>query len=343
MFEGINSSPLSRPSPISSSTSSKANMKDTYWALGDKFWMQIIDGKYHEYGPMVFDEAKHSGPKEPGFFASLQEGCRFASEHLGEKPNLHFYKDLHRVLCAHFKGEETQTVMGAEALGLFRKDSARIRPSIREFSKDAKEHYTNLYFHESEDLLNLLKESEPARYEKICADYPAAKKWVNDWEKLWQKKAREVNDYVSKICDDAHIPRFVTIFKSDDYFYVDYTALKPEEHEKIAEFLFNQYNDKIAECNAKLMKAASSEEIARIKEEKLEAIAHFYQMLEWQHPFPDGQGRTDLVLLSKLLTEEGFNPAILEDPYFSSWSTLEEWKPYLADGIKAWQEARASS
>ncbi|QLH37514.1 MAG: Fic family protein [Parachlamydiaceae bacterium] len=58
-------------------------------------------------------------------------------------------------------------------------------------------------------------------------------------------------------------------------------------------------------------------------------MADFYQKLEWIHPFMDGQGRTDLVLLSKLLCDEGFNPPILMQPYISSWEPLETWKDYL--------------
>jgi hypothetical protein len=63
----------------------KEKSQQIFWGLGDNFWKQMIDGKFHQFGPMVFDEGLHKGPKEPGFFASLKEGCTFASEHLTEK------------------------------------------------------------------------------------------------------------------------------------------------------------------------------------------------------------------------------------------------------------------
>ena len=44
---------------------------------------------------------------------------------------------------------------------------------------------------------------------------------------------------------------------------------------------------------------------------KLKILLKLIQDLEWTHPFPDGQGRTDLVLLSKLLCDQGFHPSIL--------------------------------
>jgi hypothetical protein len=61
-------------------------------------------------------------------------------------------------------------------------------------------------------------------------------------------------------------------------------------------------------------------------------------LLDWLHPFQDGQGRTDLVLLSKLLVAEGFTPAILDDPYMSTISLLTDWASYLKRGMKRWEE-----
>lgn len=72
----------------------------------------------------------------------------------------------------------------------------------------------------------------------------------------------------------------------------------------------------------------------------MEAISELYQMLEWVHPFPDGQGRTDLVLQAMLLSEVGANPAILEEPYYSSYSMPSDWNAYLWKGIEAWKAER---
>lgn len=313
--------------------------KKTYWGLGDRFWMQIIDGKFHVHGAMVFDEALHKGDKEPGFFASLQEGCRFASEHLGEKPTIHFYKELHKKLCSHFKGEETATLMSAKKTGVFRTDFARIGLSLKNaFSKDATIHYTNVTGYENEDILKALKEINPIKHERICNEYSASKKWVREWEEKWEMNANELDNYVSEICNNLNISKFATILISSERFIVNYEILDPKEHEEIVQLFFDKYNQKIEELNNKLKNAGSETEIQKIMDEKLEAIANLYQMLDWQHPFIDGQGRTDLVLLSKLLTEEGFNPAILDEPYFSSWSSLKDWKAYLIQGMQRWQE-----
>lgn len=77
---------------------------------------------------------------------------------------------------------------------------------------------------------------------------------------------------------------------------------------------------------------------ADLPEKKIRCIADLFQTLEWLHPFRDGQTRTDLVLLSKLLCEQGFNPAFLEEPSASSFCFLDEWVSYLKNGMAQWRE-----
>src|SRR5690349_8777594 len=92
--------------------------KATFWGLGDNYWMQMIDGKYHQFGPEVFDKALHGKVAEPGFLASLKAGFQYASDSIGEPLTTDFYKNLHKTLCAHFKGEETNTEMSSENTGV---------------------------------------------------------------------------------------------------------------------------------------------------------------------------------------------------------------------------------
>jgi hypothetical protein len=67
-------------------------------------------------------------------------------------------------------------------------------------------------------------------------------------------------------------------------------------------------------------------------------VATMYAELEWLHPWIGGQGRTDLVLLNYLLRQEGLNPVILEDPYFSTFHPIVDWIAYLERGIEGWKE-----
>jgi hypothetical protein len=74
------------------------------------------------------------------------------------------------------------------------------------------------------------------------------------------------------------------------------------------------------------------------EEEKVVCIAKLYQLLEWLHPFPDGQGRTDLIILAKMLCDFGLNPAILQEPYCSTYCLLQEWVACLKVGMDQWKE-----
>lgn len=74
-----------------------------------------------------------------------------------------------------------------------------------------------------------------------------------------------------------------------------------------------------------------------------QCIAHLYQDLEWLHPFPDGQGRTDLLLLSKITTDYGLHPPILDEPYASSILPFKEWDKQFIVGLKNWEDEQMNN
>ena len=127
---------------------------------------------------------------------------------------------------------------------------------------------------------------------------------------------------------------------SDEWTYVHYSYSGSEDHERITQKLFDRYNRKMREVNTLLKDCPNEVESKRLREEKIDLIADLYQLLEWLHPFQDGQGRTDLVLLAKLLSDQGFNPAILEEPYFSSTATPAQWRAHLREGIQRFRDMK---
>lgn len=317
--------------------------KKTFWRLGDRFWMQIIDGKYHQYGPMVFDDALHKGPKEAGFFNSLKNGCEFASEYLTEKPTVNFYKELHKKLCAHFKGSETKTKMHGHEAGIFRDDIVHCQVPAN--SEEAEKNAYIVEVFERKTFLESFKERNFVEYQRIVDSYPESKKWLGNWEKEWLKKIDDLNAYFSEIFQQLSESPFVSICKrdgrgihSDYHIRINYDCTSPRSHERIVQKLFDRYNENINEINLKLRNTSIKEQKKKLLEEKVKTIASLYQILDRLHPFPDGQGRTDLVLMAKLLSEEGFNPAILNEPYTSSWSLLDDWKNYLLEGVERWKQ-----
>lgn len=365
--------------PNCDSVLTKEQAQEKFWNLGDKFWMQIIDGKFHKHGPLVFDEALHMGDKEPGFFNSLKNGCEFASQHLNEKLSIHFYKELHKVLCAHFKGKENNTEMDASLAGNFRNTGTRARYDLQSHNEKARENYLILILHRmcfeenapdesyygtSHNTTFSLLECEIKKFgrhhgcptewvekkiqywknqtgisEILQKEYEKSTKWVVGYKENWNLKIDELNNYLSETCKNMGVKNIATFRIISDalsnILHLDYAKLTPEEHQQIVQMLFDEYNNKIDEINSNSQKfhVTGNSQINA----KIEAVAHLFQMLEWLHPFQDGQGRIDLVVQAKLLCEVGANPAILNEPYVSSLSLLSEWLESLLFGIEEWK------
>ena len=77
---------------------------------------------------------------------------------------------------------------------------------------------------------------------------------------------------------------------------------------------------------------------AESREEVFDAIARFSQSLARLHPFDDANTRTNMLLLNKLLVENGFPPSIVEDPKHFYLNTLESWKAKILQGMDTWYE-----
>lgn len=278
-------------------------IEKVFCALGDNMWKQVIDGKYHQFGKNVFDEGLHKGHVEPGFLKSLNNGLDLAKEYLGEKLSVDFYKLLHKTLCSHFKGRENHTEVTSDKIGLFRTSC-----------------------------LN------PCKFKALVENDE-----IQDHGLSLIEKVKSMNTDLEFLCNRLHIPKIVNIRAEGEDVFVDYFFFPVQDFEKIVQSIVDHYNDTMQGINATLSTCSDEKEKASLMQEKIKAIAQIYQLLDWLHPFPDGQGRTDLVLLGKLLTEEGLNPALLNEPYFSSYSTLSEWQKYLSKGTELWKDEAAVS
>lgn len=99
----------------------------------------------------------------------------------------------------------------------------------------------------------------------------------------------------------------------------------PLVHKKIND-LFENYYTKI--------------ESSPSDDDKLAAIVNLCRALHMFHVFPDGNGRTILfALLPKLLIENGFSPAIVDDPSrcFTGYHSTEEMVGIIKQGMKNYQ------
>lgn len=115
--------PLSTIDQISINTDlSQDALKAIYWGLGpENKWMECIDGRYHDLGKNVFDLGWHEGAVEPGFIGSMENAFAFIQNHFHTKIDADWYLQLHKLTCAHFKGQEkTSTLISQEGVGVFR-------------------------------------------------------------------------------------------------------------------------------------------------------------------------------------------------------------------------------
>ncbi|MBA3237538.1 MAG: hypothetical protein H0T62_04215 [Parachlamydiaceae bacterium] len=76
--------------------------ESSFWSLGNDWWKQMIDGKFHEYGQMVFDQGLHKGPIEPGYIKGIKNASQHFIKNFDRELNIDLYKEIHHVACEHF-------------------------------------------------------------------------------------------------------------------------------------------------------------------------------------------------------------------------------------------------
>jgi hypothetical protein len=270
----------------------------------------------------------HSGPKEPGFYQNLHLAYQLASDRLGEKPSVSLYKALHKCACAHFKGETTSTDCGADKAGLFRDNSpVESRLGKMHLTVETEENYRNSH------ILKIIQEAQeeesPSKGEDIDALRRSAS-YVKKYEGALPERVEGINDSIEKLSRSlgASKPLAKVAIESHGVLRILYQEVSREEMEAVMDRLFDNFN--------KDMERLSS------PKDKLKRIAALYQHLEWIHPCYDGTGRTDLIMLNKLLSENGFNPAILEKPYMCIFSPFQDWLSYLEKGMENWQRLQSA-
>jgi hypothetical protein len=341
----------------------------TYWALGDHCWKQQgIDGKDHRHGKWVYDQGLHAPTKkEPGYWEMVSN-----PNVLTQDLKVDLYQGIQKIACRHFD-IRSRDQAGKEAIGQFFADrdprsgggkAARaaktdlfchtpetnekrtkllrqyrpfdsVRPltTTRSFSKEEQEsHFKQEFSRFKKAHPGWYEEDEPVEF--FIEDYKIATEWLNECGTETNRKMDSLNAYVSKKSKDLGLSHPVAVFDHDpdprfhsasmESYRVEIRyKCTQEELVPIVTRLFNEYNKKMS--------------TATTRDEKLYHIADLFQMLEWIHAFADGQGRTDWLVLNKELCRHGFTPAIFENPYVSSWCSLEEWIYYLEDGMKRWQ------
>lgn len=327
---------------------SKELSDNKFSALGDNWWKQIYDGKYHSFGKMVFDEGLHKKKeqfREPGFYESAWKAFQYAKENLSKKVTVEVYHHLHKLACSHFKGEANNTGMLSSQAGIFRnpsEDSPQTMFSVADIVAVLDRNSSN--FAEKAPLFPDFKtlrvyHGDKLSYESTLDEFKQAGKNLStfvEFESLLNSNFENFNKYIEQVLEVD--PSLKNAFPKIELYKESFRLYHRRcDFLKLIEHIFEKFNKGISEIDTQLELTAENESNALI-DRKLTLIADLYQKLEWFHPFRDGQGRTDLIFLSKLLCANGFTPFILEEPYVSSFVPLKEWVQYLKEGMQLWNK-----
>jgi hypothetical protein len=336
----------------------KESSEQVYSGLGKNWWKQLYDGKYHHFGPEVFDKGLHGHGAEPGFYNSALKAFEFGKRHLNEKLSVEFYRDLHKEACAHFQGKKNTTEMKARDAGRFRSvQESGVRctfylDAMLKFVDGNNDReriigdYCILRNHYGDQIVEICTHGTTLKNKEVWGrEFTITPADAQEFENLIQKKFHALKEALNEWANDPVVKNAIPgIALRDDKLCINYK--EPRWHDfsfdVVIPHLFEAFNRTLSEINEELINTPLNEQgkIDSLVERKLVLIDNLYQNLEWLHPYPDGQGRTDLLLLAKLLCENGFTPAILDEPYMSSFSSREDWLAYLKEGMLKWGEER---
>lgn len=311
----------------------------TFWGLKKGWWKQIIDGVHHQFGPEVYDKGLHGGHIEPGYLKSIKKACKDISQHFEDSITFDQYKNIHHISCSHFKGKKNDTLMEADQIDRFRNDITTMRCAIPNFKEWKEAHdimimNENAKFITDPNIKSLLKNALPEAMNKMKKLESEQLEMQNKIEDLLKKMGEKYN---------LQPKNHSTCGKGADCFSITYKCKDEELLANTTSKIFDTYNKSMQQLRIQTLKSlkvpgVSHDQVKKEYQQKAkENIATLFAELEWLHPWIDGQGRSDLVLLNYLLTQEGLNPAILEEPYFSSSASIEEWIIYLEKGLERWK------
>ncbi len=359
-----------RPSP--------AEASEKFWSLGEDWWKQIIDGSQHEHGPMVFDEGLHGHRKEPGYLDGIHRASLHATEHLEQELDKNLYTQIHHIATSHFDG--INTLGTAEQVRKFRSEIEWCNildgsQSLTVLDEERLHHIRLKMQYDKGNPTSRLKAIWLATYQpdvdtkddcliKQMLDHRLQLNESNQRIVL-EKEAVKLSTIFDKLTKKYSLgSRFVSseVVPTVDKPLVP-VALKvvyrkpesPDQLEHLTKQMIADFNSKIAELQQTTEKEAEDiKEISasdhrydaltnlrsKYQEAVLPLIATLYAELEWLHPWIDGQGRTDLVMLSYLLCREGLHPCILKDPYYSTTHSIDEWTQYLQKGLDIYEIKR---
>lgn len=303
-------------------------------------WKYIVDVKYHHLGPNVFDEGLHGVAPEPGFLNSALE----AFNYIKDKPlTIETYRMVNKIAGSHFNEKMPHFIIDSKQAGSFRDGvevNARFFPTeifdrfitIEPFVSPFLDfdgynvHFDGILIYQLNQIdinhnhnIKIFVNLITTLYNLLATgkiDYINGKYYYNRRPleivysceyifEVFQFMIINKENYITAIIDERvnllnDVTNLCSFHNENNMIVIKYNILDPEIY---LEEIINHFN----------------------KTEKIDKKEIFlYQRLEWLHPFYDGQGRTDIIILQKLLKDHGYPMVEMYDPYLSTYLTVDE-------------------
>lgn len=280
-------------------------------ALGKETWRMYVDWEDQEFGPEVYDKGLHGGLNEPGYLENALMTHRAVAATLGQRLDGRRYEALHH---------DALRYQGAWALNY--DTTPRHLWRLREFvdrdvlSGLAPRHYRRI---------------RHRRWETAAFNYL----YGNDMEAFVRD-----NPLVAEVLIRKYGPRpRITAHQMDrDFFRIEVSLLEgdrtPGAVRAMLDRRFEQFYRRMEELTGSGLRDDDLE-VAKLLE-----IAKQHRWLEYLHPYSDGNTRVSLLVLNKLLLENGFSPAILAQRNDAPYNSDASWSRVIREGMERWQAIR---
>lgn len=263
-------------------------------------WRLFIDGNRQlQAGPGGFDV------KEPGYLKSLFIGFNWLLETLEETPSLEYLQKLHQLATSHTKLSST----GGEG--------RQLEVFLEDFPRGIRNTGVRIELEAQGINANFTEAGLKELYEKLK---------TGDTYFSFQRRDPifgELNEIDGSNVDKIDFKDFLQLIQKE-FWTIDLrnssvSLIEPRIHKILA-----RYNQDI--------------EKTKSDDEKLFAIASCVHELELSHSFFDGNCRTFAILfLIKLLLQQKFSPAILENPNRFDAYSVAELVQEIKNGMKVFQ------
>ena len=282
-----------------------AAMRALLGALGPETWRMHVDWEDQDFGAQVYDEGLHGGREEPGYMENCLAMHEAAADALG----------------APLDGEGYERLQNG-ALGFRGAWAVEYDLSPRQLTR-----------HWSRADAGVLGELSPRHYRRIR-------------HRHWEVAAFDYlygDDLDGFIADNPVIaeilmakygadPPFDADLLDREFMRVEVSLIEGPKRPDTVKAMIDR---RLADFDAIMTAIDADDRDARLLE-----IARLHRWFEYLHPFRDGNTRLSIMVLNKVLVEQGFVPVVLAQRNDAPFNGDEAWRRYIVEGMERWRAIR---